>query len=120
MVLQMTDIAKQTWSNKINTSSKLSTYKDFKALLNPEKYLQVIINTYFICRQLTRFRISDHQLLIEEDRHRGIDPIDRKCKFCDMNCVENEFIFYWCIHCTLVFTNHIPILSKLYHLKMKK
>ena len=47
MVLRMTDTAKQTWSNKINTSSKLSTYKDFKTLLNPEKYLQVIINTFF-------------------------------------------------------------------------
>ena len=84
----MTDIVKQTWSNVINTSSKLSTNKEFKTLLNPEKYLQVI-NNYFIRRQLTRFRISNHQLLIEEGRHLGIDPIDRRCKFCDTNCVEN-------------------------------
>ena len=88
----MTDIAKQTWSNEISTSSKLSTYKEYKTLLNPEKYLQVI-NNYFIRRQLTRFRISNHQLLIEEGRHRGIDAIDRKCKFCNMNCVENEIHF---------------------------
>ena len=92
MVLPMTDIAKQTWSNEISTSSKLSTYKEFKTLLNPEKYLQVI-NNYFIRKQLTRFKISNHQLLIEEGRHRGIDPIDRRCKFCDMNCVENEINF---------------------------
>ena len=26
MILRMTDIAKQTWGNEINTSSKLSTY----------------------------------------------------------------------------------------------
>ena len=60
--------------------------------LNPEKYLQVI-NNYFIPKQLTRFRISNHQLLIEEGTHRGIDPIDRRCKFCDTNCVENEIHF---------------------------
>ena len=30
---------------------------------------------------------------MEEGRHRGMDPIDRKCKFCDMNCVENEIHF---------------------------
>ena len=65
LVLRMTYIAKQTWSNEISTSSKLSTKKKFKTLLNPEKYLQVI-NNYFIRRQLTRFRISNYQLLIED------------------------------------------------------
>ena len=79
----MTDIARQTWSNEISTSSKLSTYKEFKTLLDSEKYLQ-IINNYFSRKQLTRFRIS---------RHRGIDPIDRRCKSCDINCVENEIHF---------------------------
>ena len=64
----------------------------FKTLLNPEKYLQVI-NNYFIRKQLTLFGISNHQLLIEEGRHRGIDPVDRKLKFCDMKCVENEIHF---------------------------
>ena len=92
MFLRMTDVAKQTWSNEINTSSKLSTYKEFKTLLNSEKYLQVI-NNYFIRRRFTRFRMSNHQLLIEEGRHQGIDPIDRRCTFCDMNCVENEIHF---------------------------
>ena len=64
----------------------------FKTLLNPKKYLQVI-NNYFIRKPLTRFRISNHQLFIEEGRHREIDPIDRKFKFCDMKCVENEIHF---------------------------
>ena len=100
MVLRMTDIAKQTWSNETSTSFKLSTCKEFKTLLNPEKYLQVI-NNYFIRKQLTRFRISNHQLLIEEVRHRGIDPINRRCKFCDMNCVENEI--------------HLLLVCPLYH-----
>ena len=73
MALQITDIAKQTWSNDIlSTSSKLS---ECKTLLNPQKHLQVI-NNYFISRHLTRFKISNHQLLVEEGRHWGIDPVD--------------------------------------------
>ena len=28
----MTDIAKQTWNNEINTSSKLSTYKESRKI----------------------------------------------------------------------------------------
>ena len=72
MVLLITDIARQTWSNEISTSSKLSTYKEFKALLNPEKYLR-IMNNYFIRKQLTRFRISNYQLLIEEGRQGGVN-----------------------------------------------
>ena len=92
MVLRMTDSDKQTWSNEVNTSSKLSTCKEFKTLINPEIYLH-IINNHFIRRQLTRYRISNHQLLIEEDGHQGIDLIDRRCKFCHMNCDENEIHF---------------------------
>ena len=128
----MTDIARQTWSNEISTSSKLSTYEEFKTLLNPEKYLQVI-NNYFIRKQLTRFGISNHQLLIEEGRHRGIDLIDRRCKLCDMNCVENEI--YFLLVCPLynnlrlkfiLIPEHLGFyqsyhnLSKLCHLKTKK
>ena len=37
MVLRMTDIARQSCSDEINTSSKLSTYKELKTLLNTEK-----------------------------------------------------------------------------------
>ena len=100
----LSDIAKQAWSNEINTSSKLSTNKEFKTLVNSEKYLQ-IVNNFFICRQLTRFRISNHQLLLEEGRHRGTDPIDRRCKFCDMNCVESEihFLLVWPLYHNLRF-----------------
>ena len=39
VVLWLTDITKQTWNSKIDSSPKLSTYREFKSLLNPEKYL---------------------------------------------------------------------------------
>ena len=39
VVLRLTDITKQTWNSEIDSSPKLSTYREFKSLLNPEKYL---------------------------------------------------------------------------------
>ena len=39
VVLRLTDIANQTWNSEINSSPKLSTYRELKPLLNPEKYL---------------------------------------------------------------------------------
>ena len=125
----MTDI--ETWSNEISTSSKLSTNNEFKTFLNPEKYLQVI-NNYFIRKQLTRFRISNHQLLIEESRHRELILLTGCANFVTWIVSKMKFIFYWCVHCSiicgsstnwyqsvLVFINHITILSKLCNLKRK-
>ena len=92
VVLRLSDIAKQTWNSEIDSSPKLSTYREFKSLLNPEKYLYTV-NNYFIRKQLTKFRISNHKLMVEEGRYRGIDFADRRCIYCDMNCIENECHF---------------------------
>ena len=43
VVLQLNDIAKQTWNSEIDSSPKFSTYREFKSLLNPEKYLYTLI-----------------------------------------------------------------------------
>ena len=59
VALRLTDIAKQTWNNEMDSSPKLSTYREFTSLLNPEKYL-CTLNNYFIRKQLTKFRISNH------------------------------------------------------------
>ena len=67
-------------------------YREFKSLLNPGKYLYTP-NNYFIRKQLTKFRISNHKLMVEEDRYRGTDFADRRCIYCDMNYIENECHF---------------------------
>ena len=92
VVLRLSNIAKQTWNSEIDSSPKLSTYREFKSLLNPEKYLYTV-NNYFIQKQLTKFRISNHKLMVEEGRYRGIDFADRRCIYCDMNCIENKCHF---------------------------
>ena len=38
------------------------------------------------------FRLSCHELEIETGRQRGIDKVNRVCKFC-MNCAEDEYHF---------------------------
>ena len=42
VVLQLTGIAKQTWNSEIDSSPNLSTYREFKSLLNLEKYLYTL------------------------------------------------------------------------------
>ena len=93
IVLWLTDIAKQTWNSEIDSSPKLATYKEFKFLLNPEKCLYTL-NNYFIFKQRIKFRISNHKLVVEEGRYRGTDFADRRCIYCDMNCIINECHFF--------------------------
>ena len=41
----------------------------------------------------TKFRISNHKLLIEYGRYQQIPQEERMCKNCDSGSVENEFHF---------------------------
>lgn len=42
---------------------------------------------------LTRFRLSSHKLEIERGRYFNIAKEDRKCKFCNLGSIENEYNF---------------------------
>ena len=74
-----------------NPEHKLRTYALFKVVTGREVYLKEIKNVE-IRKQLTKFRISDHSLMIETGRHRGIDKCLRFCPFCP-NQVEDEIHF---------------------------
>ena len=74
-----------------NPEHKLRTYALFKVVIGREDYLKEIKNVE-IRKQLTKFRISDHNLMIEKGRHRGIDKCLRFCPFCP-NQVEDEIHF---------------------------
>ena len=56
-----------------------------------EKYLISIQNTSDRIA-LTRFRLSNHDLMIEKGRHQNLIIFDRICPFCPGN-IENEFHF---------------------------
>ena len=71
--------------------SKLRTYALFKTESGREKYL-IEIKNVTIRTQLTKFRLSDHNLMIEKGRHSGLHVSLRCCPFCQ-DKVENEIHF---------------------------
>ena len=89
----MSDIFTQNCFEKIgDPSNKLRTYAIFKTDADFEEYLVQVKNV--MERQLvTRFRLSNHRLMVEVGRHRHIKNIEgRTCPFCP-DLVEDEFHF---------------------------
>lgn len=78
------------WSSALNESPKAESYILFKTNLCFEKYLYVIKNSRHR-KSLSRFRISNHELLIEKGRHMRprLERLDRKCFICKTE-VEDE------------------------------
>ena len=52
-------ITMQNWRADLESSAKLSTYSEFKSLLNPEKHVKVVGN-YLIRKHLAKLRTSNH------------------------------------------------------------
>ena len=73
---RLVDCYKQEWSNNVHESSRCDTYKHFKTILEPEKYLSFGIPHSHI-QALARFRCS-----VETGRHNNIPKTDRLCAFC--------------------------------------
>ena len=57
----------QSWFEKINLSSKLSTYRGFKNTYEHEFYLNFITNRKYR-RIIAQFRVSAHDLEIDRGR----------------------------------------------------
>ena len=71
-----------------NPENKLRTYGLFKLEVGRELYLSEIKNKK-MRTQLTKLRISDHNLMIEKGRHKGVHKDLRFCPFCQ-GTVEDE------------------------------
>ena len=75
---------------KINCiSHKLRTYALFKRDVGFEDYL-VNVKNATERHLITKFRLSNHRLMIEVGRHRGLEKEKRVCPFCP-NYMEDEF-----------------------------
>ena len=97
---RLVDCHKQKWSNNVHESSRCDTYKHFKTILEPEKYLSFEIPHSHI-KALARFRCSSHKFAIETGRHNNIPKTDRLCAFClektNARCLEDEYhVFFKC------------------------
>ena len=79
------------WKTKLENSNKLEFYKTFKSDFTCEQYLNTIKNPV-LRRNYTKFRISNHNLMIEHGRY-GKPKIPREnrlCLICNSGHVENE------------------------------
>ena len=82
----------QTWYANINNSPKLESYCIFKHKFEFEKYLDNI-NDKKLRINLTKFRLSSHDLYIEVGRYNNIPRDQRICQNCSMNVPETEYHF---------------------------
>ena len=72
-------------------TSKLRTYKLIKEKIGLETYLTTVNNVQNR-KIFTKFRLSNHTLMIEKGRHKNIDKNLRFCPFCP-NYIEDEMHF---------------------------
>ena len=75
-------------------SSKLRTYSIVKKEAGEEPYLSFVRNVKDRI-SMSKFRLSNHKLMIEKGRHLNMEKMDRKCPFCPT--VEDETHFL--LHC---------------------
>ena len=75
----------------IRDDSKLRTFGKIKHAVGIEKYLLYPMDLE-VRTAITKFRLSNHDLMIEKGRHRKIDKSERFCPFCP-SLVETELHF---------------------------
>ena len=85
----------QNWRAGIISTPKLNYYKDFKVEFKYEEYLDYISNSKHRI-ELTRFRLSAHNLEIETGRFNNINRDNRICTVCNSNMIETEYHFLLC------------------------
>lgn len=88
------DMYYQSWYSDINNSNGLITYCRYKHDFAFENYLDVLKeNKYRVA--LTRFRLSSHDLNIEQGRYDNVPRHERICKCCRtcMNVVDTKYPF---------------------------
>ena len=91
----------------LQNSSKLKTLSILKSNLGCEDYLLSVSNTANRTA-LTKFRLSNHNLVIEKGRYENMSLCDRTCPFCP-NQIENEFHFL--IKCPIYTEQRVKMLS---------
>ena len=90
-------------------TSKLRTYATCKKEIGFEIYLSEIRNPS-VRIQVSKFRLSNHRLMIEVGRHNGIPKELRFCPFCPQK-VENELHFL--LECSLYKTQRANLINPL-------
>ena len=80
IVSEMETIFKDIWLHSVRSSSKLAFYSSIKQAFAREEYLDLTNKDARF--QLTRIRISAHNLEVERGRYANLERCDRLCKAC--------------------------------------
>ena len=106
---RMSDIFHQDSFSQIKKeNSKLRTYSTIKTQIGYENYLCQIQNIQERVT-LTKFRLSNHRLMIETGRHQRIDKDQRFCPFCPTK-IEDEHHFL--MECQVFSTLRVELFNK--------
>ncbi len=87
--LKLKDQYIQKWRSDVNMSEKCCLYKYFKLEYGLENYLSTLPNKLRIA--ITKFRISNTKLPIEQGRYNNVPRHHRFCKLCNINVVGDEY-----------------------------
>ena len=90
----------ELWKNRLENSKKLEFYKTLKKEYNCEQYLN-IIDDPLQRRDYTKFRISNHNLMIEYGRYGNtkVPKESRICLVCNTNQIEDELHLMFSCSC---------------------
>ena len=101
MYKRLVDIFHQNAFGEISAeSSKLRTYSLLKKKAGEEPYLKAVRNTNDRI-SMTKFRLSNHKLMIEKGRHLNLRKEDRICPFCSVYEDEKHFLLHCYIYSNL-------------------
>ena len=84
----------QTWSTKLESSSKGLTYRLFKDSINLESFFIKLHRSLFI--HLGKLRTGNHRFLCERGRWQRLDINERTCTLCNCLGVGDEFHYFVC------------------------
>lgn len=84
------------WQHTIQHSKKLEFYNTFKNEYTPSCYLE-LTSKLNERKELVKFRIGNHKLMIETGRYSQIPRVNRLCPTCGSNQIEDEI--HLLFHC---------------------
>ena len=80
------------WREGMETCSSLSLYRNLKTDYRPAPYLYRVLNRKYR-NAIAKLRLSSHRLFIETGRYTGVPRDERKCVYCELNDIEDEYHF---------------------------
>ena len=108
---------REAWQHCKNSSPKMEFYNRVKDGFCREKYLDYVTNFYDRAN-LTKLRVSAHELHVETGRHKNIPRQDRHCKWCKLSMgidtIEDEDHFlYTCDLYSQIRAKTVTMISEL-------